>query len=208
MNGSPDRKKPELVIPGRRVNLRTTVESDIGDYERWNTPDLKAWEFDAPYLGGSLDKVIEGRRKWLAGERKPPYSRLEIETTDHRHVGSVSIYGKSGDLHMTEAGIDIVEDELWNQGLGTEAFGLWVDYVFTAHNLARLGAATWSGNPRMVRVAEKLGFKVEGRIRNGCEVKGRFYDRIKLGILRSEWEARKNGRPDAGGEKGTSAVSL
>ena len=115
-----------------------------------------------------------------------------------RHIGWVNIYRTmTVDVHMTEAGIIIVEDELWNQGLGTEAFGLWVDYVFEAHNLARLGAATWSGNPRMVRVAEKLGFKVEGRIRNGCEVKGRFYDRIKLGILRSEWEARKNHRPDA-----------
>ena len=188
-----DSCQPDFVIPGQKVNLRTTVESDIADYERWNTPDLKAWQYDAPYWGHSLDRVIEGRRKWLAGERKPPYGRLEIETTDHRHIGSVSIYGKSRDPHMTEVGIDIVEDELWNQGLGTEAFGLWVDYVFEAHNLARLGAATWSGNPRMVRVAEKLGFKVEGRIRNGCEVNGRFYDGIKLGMLRSEWEARRTG---------------
>ena len=192
MSGSTDQKKPDFVIFGQRVNLRTTVEADIGDYERWNDPGRKSFQFDAPYLGGNMDRVIEGRRKWLAGERKPPYSRLEIETTDHRHIGTVSIYGKSRDPHMTEAGIGIEEDELWNQGLGTEAFRLWVDYVFTAHNLARLVAATWSGNPGMVRVAEKAGFVVEGRIRNGCEVKGRFYDRIKLGMLRSEWEASKN----------------
>ncbi len=190
--------QPDFVIPGRRVNLRTTVESDMADYERWNVPDLKAWLFDAPYLGDSLDKVIEGRRKWLAGERRPPYSRLEIETTGHRHIGSVSIYGRSEDPHMTEAGIGIYEDELWNRGLGTEAFGLWVDYVFPAHNLARLGVATWSGNPRMVRLAQKLGFVVEGRIRNGCEVNGRFYDRVKLGMLRSEWEACRRSESQEG----------
>jgi RimJ/RimL family protein N-acetyltransferase len=200
MNEGPDRVKPEFVISGKRVNLRTTVESDIGDYERWNTPDLKAWEFDAPYFGEhNLDKHIENHRKRLTGEDQAPYRWLEIETTEHRHIGWVNIYRFPRDVHMTEAGIIIVEDELWNQGLGTEALGLWVDYVFTAHNLARLGVATWSGNPRMVRVAEKLGFKVEGRIRNGCEVKGRFYDRIKLGMLRSEWEAGKSGGPDAGG---------
>jgi RimJ/RimL family protein N-acetyltransferase len=190
--------KPDFVIPGQRVNLRTTVESDIARCERWNRPGWKAREFDAPHLGSSLDRVIAERKEWLAGDRRPPYWRMEIETTDRRHIGSVSIYRFPRDVHMTEAGISIVEDGLWNQGLGTEAFRLWVDYVFPAHNLARLGAATWSGNPRMVRVAERAGFVVEGRIWNGCEVKGRFYDRIKLGMLRSEWEARKNGGPDAG----------
>jgi RimJ/RimL family protein N-acetyltransferase len=198
--------QPDFVISGQRVNLRTLVESDLADYERWYSHDCKAWEFDAPYLSaprpgeqqtadqGSA-KVLENRRKWLAGDRRPPFKRLEIETNVHRHVGWVTIYRvMPNDVHMTEAGIDIIEDELWNQGLGTEAFRLWVDYVFEAHNLARLGAATWSGNPRMVRVAEKVGFQVEGRIRNGCEVKGRFHDRIKLGILRSEWEEAKRSK--------------
>jgi len=200
--------QPDLVIPGQRVNLRTLVESDLADYERWYTHDYKAWEFDGPYLvdreqqlanpGQGLSKTLEKRRKWLAGDRQPPFWRLEIETKEHRHIGWVSLYRTmTVDVHMTEAGIDIIEDELWNQGLGTEALRLWVDYVFEAHNLARLGAATWSGNPRMVRVAEKVGFQIEGRIRNGCEVKGRFYDRIKLGMLRSEWEAGRRSRNEA-----------
>ena len=193
LNGQPD-----FVIPGRRVNLRTLVESDIPDYERWYTHDYKAWEFDAPYLGHGLGNTLENRRKWLAGDRKPPFRRLEIETKEHRHIGWVSIYRVTAvDVHMTEAGIDIIEDELWNQGLGTEALRLWVDYVFEAHSLARLGVATWSGNPRMVRVAEKVGFQIEASIRNGCEVKGRFYDRIKLGMLRSEWETGRKSRNEA-----------
>jgi RimJ/RimL family protein N-acetyltransferase len=190
--------QPDFVIPGQRVNLRTLVESDLADYERWYTHDYKAWEFDAPYLGHGLGKTLENRRKWLDGDRQPPFRRLEIETKEHRHIGWVNIYRVTAvDVHMIEAGIDIIEDELWNQGLGTEALRLWVDYVFEAHNLARLGVATWSGNPRMVRVAEKVGFQVEGRIRNGCEVKGRFYDRIKLGVLRSEWEAGRKSRTEA-----------
>jgi RimJ/RimL family protein N-acetyltransferase len=43
----------------------------------------------------------------------------------------------------------------------------------------------------MIRVGEKLGFTLEGRIRRGCEVKGQFYDRIKMGLLREEWQARR-----------------
>jgi RimJ/RimL family protein N-acetyltransferase len=181
----------EFVMPGRLVQLRPTRESDIPDYERWNVPDLKAWQFDGPWFGLKLDKLIEGRKKWLAGDRRPPYRRLEIDAVERGHVGWVTAYIHSDDPHMTEAGIDIVEDSLWNQGLGTEAFGLWVGYLFEAYNLMRLGYSTWSGNPRMIRVGEKLGFVLEGRIRRGCEVKGHFYDRIKMGLLREEWQARR-----------------
>jgi RimJ/RimL family protein N-acetyltransferase len=185
----------EFVLQGRLVKLRPMVESDIADYERWYVSDLKAWQFDGPWFGGGTgaepDKAIERRRKWLTGDRLPPYRRLEIDAGERGHVGWVIAYVHSDDPHMTEAGIDIVDDSLWNQGLGTEAFGLWTDYLFEAFNLTRLGYSTWSGNPRMIRVGEKLGFTLEGRIRRGCEVKGQFYDRIKMGILREEWRARR-----------------
>jgi RimJ/RimL family protein N-acetyltransferase len=42
-------------------------------------------------------------------------------------------------------------------------------------------------------VGEKLGFMLEGRIRNGCEVCGRFFDRVKMGLLRDEWQWRRGG---------------
>jgi RimJ/RimL family protein N-acetyltransferase len=183
----------EFVLPGRLVRLRPTVESDLADYARWNAPGLKAWKFDGPWYGWSLDNVVERRRKWLAGDRQPPYHHLEIDDDDRGHAGWVTAYVHSNDPHMTEAGIAIVDDSLWNRGLGTEAFGLWIDYLFPAFNLTRLGFSTWSGNPGMIRVGEKLGFVVEGRIRNGCEVRGRFFDRVKMGLLRDEWQACRDG---------------
>ncbi len=40
----------------------------------------------------------------------------------------------------------------------------------------------------MIRLANKLGFVQEGCRRQGCNVMGKFYDIIELGILREEWE--------------------
>ena len=187
----------ELVLPGRLVKLRPMVESDIADYRRWYMPGRKSAEFDGPWFKsgtGSLDQAIERLRKWLTGDGQPPYRRLEIDVADRGHVGWVIAYINASDPHMTEAGIDIAEDSLWNQGIGTEAFGLWTDYLFHAFDLTRLGFSTWSGNPRMIRVGEKLGFVLEGRIRRGCEVNGQFFDRIKMGLLREEWQARLGGK--------------
>jgi RimJ/RimL family protein N-acetyltransferase len=47
--------------------------------------------------------------------------------------------------------------------------------------------STWSGNARMVKVAEKLGMKEEARIRDARIVNHEYFDAIKMGILRTEW---------------------
>ena len=53
--------------------------------------------------------------------------------------------------------------------------------------LVRVGLTTWSGNERMIRVAEKLGMQMEARIRKVRYYDGHYYDSIRMGILREEW---------------------
>ncbi len=186
---------PRFKIKGTRINLRTTIQSDIADYRRWDDPDLAAWRYDGPYYERDLGKFITGRQKWLAGNQASPYSFLEIETSDGVHLGWVVFYFASGLASMPEFGINIVEDEYWNRGLGTEAVSLWIDYLFGGYRLHRLGFSTWSGNKRMIAVGTRLGFVEEARIRQGCRVEGKYYDRIKMGLLREEWESRRQEGP-------------
>ena len=40
--------------------------------------------------------------------------------------------------------------------------------------------STWSGNHRMIKVAEKIGMIEEARIRDARIVDGCFYDAIKM----------------------------
>jgi RimJ/RimL family protein N-acetyltransferase len=88
-------------------------------------------------------------------------------------------------------GIDICEDEYLERGLGTEALRLWVDYLFANSTVHRIGLDTWSFNPRMVRVAEKLGFTPEGAQRQVLQWQNHWLDLIHYGMLRAEWEKRK-----------------
>lgn len=179
-----------LDIRGPRVRLRPLVESDIADYERWTDPALAAWKLDGPWFNEDPAELPKRARKRLERQSKKPPSQLEIEAGG-RHIGWVVVYHFDTDPHMTEVGIDIVEDGLWRQGLGTEAMALWIDHLFQTRGLTRVGLSTWSGNRGMVRVAEKLGMSQEACTRNGCEVEGRFYDRLRHGILREEWEAAR-----------------
>jgi len=177
-------------IEGKRVNLRTAVPADLDDYARWSDPNLKAWQYDGPWYHSSDEAKANKKKRQVDMEQIPPYHRLEIETREGIHIGWLVVYQKDNDPHMTEIGIDIVEEAYWGKGLGTEAVFLWVDYLFQDRNLTRIGFSTWTGNDRMIAVGLKLGFVEECRIRNGCEVGGKFYDRIKMGILREEWAHR------------------
>ncbi|MCK4523743.1 GNAT family N-acetyltransferase [candidate division WOR-3 bacterium] len=181
-------------IEGNFINLRATIKSDLKNYEKWNSPDLKTYQFDGPWYKtdeAPLKGVINWRIRWLEGETKTPYPFLEIETKEKLHIGWVTAYYHEDDPHMTEIGINIPEDSYWGKGMGFEALYLWIDYLFNERDLTRLGFSTWEGNKSMLKVGEKLGFVEESRIRKSCEVKGVLYDRIKMGILRSEWKKKK-----------------
>lgn len=180
----------EFRLQGRVVTLRPSRLGDVADYEAWNRSDLKAWQFDGPWYPFDLSGLIAGRRKWIEAGCLPPYRFLEVETAaDGRHIGWVVAYFKPDDPHATEVGIDLPEDCYWGGGRGTEALALWVDYLFNVRGQTRLGLTTWEGNPAMIRVAHKLGFVEEGRMRRSCEVAGRFYDRVRMGLLCEEWQA-------------------
>lgn len=175
-----------MVIFGRLVTLRTSVPGDVADYERWADPSLEAWETDGPWFHDDLTRLADRCRRRLAEPRDQP-SVLEIDTTDSIHVGWVTVYFHEDDPHMTEVGIGIIEDGFRGRGLGSEALALWIDHLFAARGLTRIGLSTWSGNRAMTRVALRLGLKQEACIRSGCEVNGQFHDRLKFGILKSEW---------------------
>ncbi|OCS89219.1 GNAT family N-acetyltransferase [Caryophanon latum] len=64
----------------------------------------------------------------------------------------------------------------------------WIEHLFTTLPLVRVGFTTWSGNERMIRVGEKLGMQLEARIRKVRYYDGTYYDSIRMGLLREEWE--------------------
>ncbi|MFZ2951758.1 MAG: GNAT family protein [Streptococcus suis] len=89
-------------------------------------------------------------------------------------------------------GIVIYQQKYWNGGYGTRALKLWMDHIFqTNTELEHIGLTTWSDNHRMMRAAEKIGMIKEAQIRKVRYWKGHYYDSVKYGIIKEEWEADK-----------------
>jgi RimJ/RimL family protein N-acetyltransferase len=114
-----------------------------------------------------------------------------LKEDQNKPLGWMNRYGDERFPSAWLIGICICEDDYLNKGFGAEAFRLWIDYLFANSDIHRLGFATYSFNPRMIRVGEKLGFTHEGTDREIIFWQNEWLDRLHFGLLRREWKARQ-----------------
>lgn len=182
-----------MAIRFENIVLRDMKESDIEDYVRWFTIETEWMDWDAPWEDNASDADSE-RRSWTSyyeRARAMPddvlRSRFEIEC-EGRHIGYVSSYFidencnwilmrdiNEGRIAHRAIGIDICASEFRGRHAGTNALRAFIQY-FASHGCAELYTQTWSGNCRMVHLAEKLGFTVCQRVADKREVRGKKYD--------------------------------
>ncbi|WP_211747612.1 GNAT family protein [Paenibacillus sp. Marseille-Q4541] len=171
------------------VVLRTIEEADIEElyhllYGEAN-PEWKKW--DAPYYPLERESRESFRESVQKVSSKEVSSWIIIEVNG-LIVGTVSYYIEDSLSMWIETGIVMYRSGNWNKGIGTKAMKLWIAYLFQALPIVRIGITTWSGNVRMMNVGTKLGMQIEGRMRKCRVVDGVYYDSIRMGMLREEWE--------------------
>ncbi|QED46351.1 GNAT family N-acetyltransferase [Cytobacillus dafuensis] len=177
-----------LSLIGQKVIIRPIEEADLKTFWTYiygtENPEWKKW--DAPYFPLVFKEFENFKKTFIPKPTDGAIPRMAIEA-DGKLIGSVSYYWEHKESNWLEAGIAIYDPEYWNGGYGTEALTLWVDYLFSSMPLVRVGITTWSGNKRMMRAAEKIGMKLEGRMRKCRYHNGEYYDSIRMGVLREEW---------------------
>jgi len=184
-----------VLASGGQIILRDRVPSDVDRWIYWRThgewrtcePPWHglAREFLPPEEEAKLRKMFLG---FCAKELPEPRTLAAIARPDGTPIGWVNRYADKDTPDERYIGIGIAEDEYLNRGIGTEALWLWVDYLFSNSDFPRIGLSTWSLNPRMMHVAEKVGFVREGVLRQVREWEGERFDNLSYGMLRREWE--------------------
>jgi RimJ/RimL family protein N-acetyltransferase len=186
-----ENSEPLIIVSSSTVMLRDALPADVKSYIRWMKQG--EWQqYDAPWEAERLPRDEQEVRKMFS-ERfmhnlSSPRSRAIIATREHKPLGWVNRYVEKRFPDAWSIGLDICEDGYLNRGIGTEALRLWIDYLFANSNIHRIGFATYSFNPRMIRVAEKLRFRHEGSDREIIRWQGEWVDRLHFGMLRNEWQ--------------------
>lgn len=183
-----------LEIRYRDIILRDMRESDIEDDIRWNTVETQWALWDAPWeMAEELAKFDpeQYRREQLKKLQAPREEfrwHFELDTADGVHIGAVNSYlidenwdwialrdVKPGQKTWRTLGIEINESRFWSKGLGTQAMTAFIRY-YLEQGQQELCLQTWSGNVRMIRCAEKLGFVECNREIGFRKVRGGTYD--------------------------------
>lgn len=141
-----------------------------GPYFHDKSPEKQAFinlELDNTYLQNPLRKII-----WV----------------DNQMIGMVSAYYEDEPLNQwLDVGIVVYKQDKWQRGIGKSALKQWIDELFKTTSLPHIGLTTWSGNYRMVGLAESLDLKKEAEVRQVRFWQSQYWDSVKYGVLRSEW---------------------
>ncbi|WP_240696677.1 GNAT family N-acetyltransferase [Cellulosimicrobium funkei] len=192
-----------LYAAGSRPRLRGWRADDLAAYREWLRPEHEWHRWDGPYYPVPDDAASDAavarlalaaaaqaaRPDGLDDDGLPP-RRVVVADEEDRLVGTCSWYWESAETQWARVGIGLYDPAVRGRGLGRDALGAWIGYLFSVTGWVRLDLATWSGNDAMLRAGRALGLVEEARFRDARAVDGVRYDAVVLGVLRREWLAR------------------
>ena len=175
------------MIEGELVRLRAVEPEDAENAFRWMNDHEVARNLMARYPFS-----LESEREWVKGAGKPldfGNARFAVETKDGVHIGHCGLHGASAENRRAELGIMIGDKEYWGRGFGTDTMLTLLRFAFEQMNLHKVALGVFEFNERGLAMYAKLGFVEEGRFRDNLFQDGRYWDLVRMSILRREYEA-------------------
>ena len=170
---------------GKKVRLRAIREEDLDCFARIeDVMDNRLLMNDGiPY-----PPVLEEHRDFLKNIRSDQDGYIfAVETLeDLRMIGTIAVYGINWHHRYAHVGISL-DPEVHNQGYGTDAMKVLLRFIFEEMNLHKVKLTVFEFNSRAIRVYEKCGFRLEGRLREEIFRYGQYHDVLVMGLLREEY---------------------
>lgn len=176
----------DIFIKGERIDLRTVEKEDIPFLKRnINDPkvrkDLGQYK---PYNRKKEEEFVEN----VASEKDDQIHLLITHSEDEERIGMISLFKINKNSGNAEIGLWITPEHQ-EEGYGTEATELIVQYGFDELRMHRLYARVFDDNPKSINIWERLNFKKEGEMREASFKDGIYINVLIYGILKKEWES-------------------
>jgi diamine N-acetyltransferase len=162
------------------VSLRAFERSDILHLHRWMN-DAESLEMigHAPLNLEDVERQVEKLRNAEA-------LLLAIEDSQSKLLGWVHLSKIEQEHGRAEMGI-LLAPEHRGKGIGQIGMNLMLAIAFKQLRLHRVYLTTRSINKRGVSLYQKIGFSIEGHLREHAFVGGEYHDTVVMEILSHEW---------------------
>ncbi len=172
-------------LVGEKCYLSPISMDDVEKYTEW-VNDMEIGQF---MLFTSSVVGIEKERAMLQKLIENDVVFAIIEKDTNKVIGNCGLHNISDVHRHATFGIFIGEKTFWNQGIGTEAATLILDFAFNILNLHSVNMDVYSYNRRAIRSYEKVGFKYAGKRRDYIFMAGEYHDVLIYDMLASEFNS-------------------
>lgn len=162
------------------VSLRALEKEDLPFLHRlFNDVEIMAFWFEEPYCTfNQLEKFYqkhEGRKQ----------ARQFILTKENEQIGYVGLFSISSIHRNAEFGI-IIDPKYQGNGYGMVGCRLAIDYSFSTLNLHKLYLLVDQENKHAIHLYKKVGFQVEGVLKEKFFVNGTYRDALYMSIFKRD----------------------
>ncbi|MED4729893.1 GNAT family protein [Aneurinibacillus migulanus] len=166
----------------------TTINVTLRAFEEEDIADLHCWLNDADSISlvGRVPMTFEETRKHVEHKRQQGDLVLAIENEDKKAVGWIFLQNIEHEHGRASIGI-LLAPEYRGCGYGKPAMEKMIDIGFKQLRLHKIYLTTRGINQRAIELYQKIGFVVEGQLRQHAYSEGNYYDTYFMGLLADEW---------------------
>jgi RimJ/RimL family protein N-acetyltransferase len=174
------------MLRGERVCLRARHEDDVpildaelhDDVATRVRADTRPWRPRSPGSSASPYAV------------RPPSDDVAcfsiVELAGNELAGEAVLWAIDNHQRTAHIGMSL-RPAFRGRGLASDIVKVLCHYGFDVLGLHRLQVDTLADNAAMIATARRVGFIMEGTLRQGAWVTGTFADEVILGLLADEW---------------------
>lgn len=168
------------MIVGEKVTLRALNLEDSKIILRWvNNPNLK-------HLTGTVYPVSDIEHdSWYKAKINDSRDKVfGIQFNQNNMLLGVIGFKNIDYINRNaELYVYIGEEDYWGKGIGSEAISMLIKFSFEELNFHRVYLSVFSYNTRAIKSYEKVGFKVEGILKESVFRQGKYHDKNLMAII-------------------------
>ncbi len=184
------KEKFPTLITKRLVCRQLTIDDAEILHQYWSDVDVTEFMSLDPF------KTIEETEEMIMLLTSLPENNQGIRWAitrkeDDKIIGTCGFHNHKPEHFRAEMGYELGR-EYWNQGIMTEALPAIMDYGFNCLNYNRIEAFVNYGNVRSAGLLERMGFKLDGVLREYEFNRGNFVDQYCYSLLKKDFSRNRD----------------
>jgi len=179
---------PELATP--RVLLRRFVAEDLDDvYEYIGDPEVTRYLIVETQTRQQTRAWLEQRlAEYRNGSAMTWWPWAIVSRPENKVVGGCALRSFDRAARRIEVAYALAQG-YWRRGIMSEALGLLLEFCFVQLGVNRVEAIVMPENAASCRMLEKLGFRLEGIMRQRDYFKDARHDMAMYALLAQDWQS-------------------